>query len=62
MDKQDLKDIIERGLREGMKRYKKYIGDSEILCAKSNMMIRAQLAAIKEELAKAQKIISEVKE
>lgn len=45
-----LKEAIERGLKEGIKRYKRHRGEKDILCAKNNMLIRAQLEAILQEL------------
>jgi hypothetical protein len=47
------KDIIEKGLREGTKRYNLIIKKTDRLCAKDNMLIRAQLEAIQSELIKA---------
>ncbi len=49
----NLKEVIEKGLREGMKRYNLMIKKSVTLCAKDNMVIRAQLEAIQQELMKA---------
>jgi hypothetical protein len=50
-----LKDIIERGLRAGTKRYNLIIKKTDRLCAKDNMLIKAQLEAIQRELIEAQK-------
>ncbi len=47
-----LKEIIERGLREGMRRYNAMIKKSTT-CARDNMLIRAQLEAIQQELMEA---------
>ncbi len=48
-----LKDIIERGLRAGTKRYNLIIKKTDRLCAKDNMLIKSQLEAIQHELIKA---------
>ena len=45
-----LRELIEKGLREGMKRYNLQMKKSATLCAKDNMLIRAQLEAIQNEL------------
>lgn len=48
----NLKDTIEKGLREGTKRYNLMMKKKAVLCARDNILIRAQLEAIQKELVK----------